>query len=191
MPGVTLHDLIEALANSVTEAQDRVERFQISNLRRYFDENDRPIRVEVRVPSLRPGAEPGDEDVIAVPLLAVVGTARLAIKDVEISMDVDIGELTALEDSEKPAPPAGEADKQRSTAAQPLWGALVRRKAVTVDVQSPRGRDRPAMARVSLRVESQEPTEGLARLLLILNQRIGAIGSSGAGKDNDGNPKKS
>jgi len=32
------------------------------------------------------------------------------------------------------------------------------------------------MAKVTLRVESQEPTEGLARLLLLLNQRIGPIG---------------
>lgn len=191
MPGVTLHDLIEALANSVTEAQDRVERFQIANLRRYFDENERPIRVEVRVQSMRPGAAPGEEDIISVPLLAVVGMARLAIKDVDISMEIDIGDLTSLENPEESAPPAGDAGKKPSTGAEQLWGASVRRKAVTVDVHSPRGRDRPAMAKVALRVESQEPTEGFARLLLMLNQRIGPIGAPVVGEGGDGNPKKS
>lgn len=187
MPGVSLHDLIEALANSVTEAQDRVERFQISNLGRYFDENKRPVRVEMRVPSLRPNAEPGEEDIIAAPLLALVGMVRLAIKDVEMSMEVDIGDLSTIGEtsSEKPGSADVEGAKQESRA-ETGWGAQPPRKGITVDVQSPASRDRPAMAKVSLRVESQEPTEGLARVLMMLNQRIGPIGPVATDKPDNG-----
>jgi hypothetical protein len=188
VPGVSLHDLIEALANSVTEAQDRVERFQIANLSRYFDENQRPVRVEMRVPSLRPSAVAGEEDVVSVPLLALVGTVRLAIKDVEISMEVDVGDLTSLDAGEQSG---GATERPHKSPPPPAekswgWGAPFRRKGLTVDVQSPRSKDQPAMAKVTLRVASQEPTEGLARLLLLLNQRIGPIGerpgSNGAGE---------
>jgi hypothetical protein len=188
VPGVSLHDLIEALANSVTEAQDRVERFQIANLSRYFDENQRPVRVEMRVPSLRPSAAAGEEDVVTVPLLALVGTVRLAIKDVEISMEVDIGDLTSLDGREQSGSAAERADKGTLPPTEKSWGwgTPFRRKGLTVDVQSPRSKDQPAMAKVTLRVASQEPTEGLARLLLLLNQRIGPIGdrasSNGAGE---------
>jgi len=174
--GVTLHDLIEALANAVTEAQDKIERFQISNISRYFDENHRPVSVEVRVPSLSPYVEEGTEDILRIPLLALVGSVRLAIKDVEISMEIDLGDLTTVELPTPPAAPAGQAGAPPTPPGAPAagWGPQEPRRAVIVDVRSPRVREH-AMAKVVLRVESQEPTEGLARLMLDLNQRIGRI----------------
>jgi Protein of unknown function (DUF2589) len=193
VPGVSLHDLIEALANSVTQAQDRVERFQIANLGRYFDENQRPVRVEVRVPSLRPSAVPGEEDIINVPLLALIGSVRLAIKDVDISMEVDIGDLTPVDSG--PAEGTGqpgaahESEKDQPSRARWNWGVSPFKKGVTVDVHSPRTRDQSAMAKVTLRVHSQEPTEGLARLLLMLNQRIGPVGAD-ATTDGTANGRK-
>jgi Protein of unknown function (DUF2589) len=182
VPGVSLHDLIEALANSVTAAQDRVERFQIANLSRYFDENQRPVRVEVRVPSLRPSAEPGDEDVLSVPLLALIGSVRLGIREVDISMEVDLGDLNSLDTkgSGEATATARETSKQSATS-DGGWGAAPLCKGVSVDVHSPHSKDQPAMAKVTLKVQSSEPTEGLARLLLMLNQRISPIGGDGAG----------
>jgi Protein of unknown function (DUF2589) len=181
---VSLHDLIEALANSVAQAQDQIERFQIANLSRYFDGNHRPVRVEVRVPSLRPSARSGDEDIISVPLLALIGSVRLAIKDVDIAMEVDVGELrseaedTPPDGSASKAGPgvASDSDKGTGSGTENDWGDRPRLKALTVDVHSPRAKDQPAMAKVTLRVQSQEPTEGLSRLMLLLNQRIGPIG---------------
>ena len=195
MPGVSLHDLIEALANSVAQAQDQIERFQIANLSRYFDENHRPVRVEVRVPSLRPSARSGDEDIISVPLLALIGSVRLAIKDVDIAMEVDIGELRseAVDDpadttgSKAGAGVGGNANKGAGSGSESDWGNRPRLKALTVDVHSPRAKDQPAMAKVTLRVQSQEATEGLSRLMLLLNQRIGPIGlNAGEGGEVDG-----
>jgi Protein of unknown function (DUF2589) len=194
VPGVSLHDLIEALANSVAQAQDQIERFQIANLSRYFDENHRPVRVEVRVPSLRPSARPGDEDVISVPLLALIGSVRLAIKDVDIAMEVDIGELNGEQDAASAAETGlvaaapNSAEKSSPSPTDKDWGARPRTKALTVDVHSPRAKDQPAMAKVTLRVQSQEVTEGLARLLLLLNQRIGPIGLDGG--EGTGDSKK-
>ena len=188
MAGVSLHDLIEALANSVAQAQDQVERFQIANLSRYFDENHRPVRVEVRVASLRPSAQPGDEDIISVPLLALIGSVRLAIKDVDIAMEVDIGELGTEQDDNSAGPgPASAGVASTHSPAGKGWGARPSVKTLNVDVHAPRVKDQPAMAKVTLRVQSQEMTEGLARLLQILNQRIGPIGLDNgeeAGVDN-------
>src|SRR5476649_2349091 len=90
---VDLKDLIEALAGAVIEAQDRIEQHQISNLGSYFDSDNRPRSVTIRLPSLSPDADPGDEDLYRAPLLPLVACNPLKIKDVEITFDVDLGTL--------------------------------------------------------------------------------------------------
>lgn len=178
--GVTLHDLIEAIAGAVIGAQDRIERYQISNLRSFFDENNRPVGVEVRMPKV--GGGDGEETNIRVPLLALIGAARLSIKDVEVSMDIEIGDLTTTPSESGGAgqaaspPPAG----QDQGAQESGWGRPGAQKAVVLDVHAPRSRDRPATAKVVMRVESHDPPEGLARLMVELNKRIGIpIGGEG------------
>ncbi|MFP4462126.1 MAG: DUF2589 domain-containing protein, partial [Thermotogota bacterium] len=84
----TLHDLIEALAGSVIEAQDRIEKHQYSNIKRYFDDNGRPRSFEIRLPSIDPNAKPNDEDCYRVPILPLVPLNPLKIKDIELSFDV-------------------------------------------------------------------------------------------------------
>ena len=170
---VTLHDLIEALANAVVEAQDQVERYQTSNIRRYFDENDRPRRIDIAGPSIRPDAEPGEEDLLVVPLLALVSATRLAIKDVEISMEVRLGSLTQLAGGASAPLEAGTETGPPTTAEAAGWTERRSDKAVALDLGVPRTRDAGPLAKVTLRVEAQEPTEGMARLLMELNKRIG------------------
>ncbi|MGH7122522.1 MAG: DUF2589 domain-containing protein [Acetobacteraceae bacterium] len=176
--GVTLHDLIEAIAGAVIGAQDKVERYQISNIRRFFDDNNRPVGVEVRMPKL--GGADGEEVSIRVPLLALVGATRLSIKDVEISMDIEIGELTTAPTESAPsgqpaAPPPGQDQGAQASG----WERPATQKVVVLDVHAPRSRERPATAKVVLRVESHDPPEGVARLMIELNKRIGIpIGGS-------------
>src|SRR5262245_53174378 len=86
--------LVEAIARSVAQAQDEVERHQVRNLLDYFDKDGRPRGIEFRVPSRRSDAKPGDEDFYSVPLLALVSINVLKIKDVDIRFSVDLGELT-------------------------------------------------------------------------------------------------
>ena len=51
---IPLNDLIEALAGAVIEAQDNIEQHQISNLLGYFDSQNRPKSLVVRMPSIHP-----------------------------------------------------------------------------------------------------------------------------------------
>ena len=103
MAGLTLHDLIEALSNAVIQAQDRVEKSQIRNIRQFFDQDYRPLSVRLRVPSIRPTAEEGDEEIVDVPLITLISHSQLSIETFNITLDVDLGELTDAAEEEKPA----------------------------------------------------------------------------------------
>jgi hypothetical protein len=149
---VSLNDLIEALANAVIEAQDRIEQYQISNIRRYFDSDNRPVSVHLRMPSLDPKAEEGAETVHRVPLLALVSNNPLKIKDVEISFDADISDFNELETEEEP----------KETKE---WKGKGTGKAVKIDMGSGLLGKNKKTAHVVLRVEGGEPNEGMARLI--------------------------
>ena len=90
---VDLKELIEALAGAVIDAQDRIEQHQIAKLGQYFDEDNRPRTVVMRLPSMQPDAEPGTEDLYRAPLLGLVPANALKIKDVEMRFDVDTKEF--------------------------------------------------------------------------------------------------
>tara|TARA_R110002167_G_scaffold96911_3_gene256312 strand:+ start:31 stop:582 length:552 start_codon:yes stop_codon:yes gene_type:complete len=170
--GVTLHDLIEALANAVIEAQDRIERHQTANISRYFTERGRPIGVDIVVPSIRPDAEDGEEDLLRVPMLSLVNATRLSIKDVEVSMEVTLGSLAALKD--EATEPAENTQTEQATEANEVdWKGRRPEKAVALDLGATKTKDTGPVAKITLRVESQEQTEGMARLLQELNKRIG------------------
>lgn len=162
---VSLNALIEALANAVIEAQDRIEQHQISNIRRYFDRDNRPVSVFVRVPSVHPEAKvgsetaAGDDMMLRVPLLALVSSNPLKIKDVEISFDADIGDIAETAAAETPVE---RKDWEHKGAA----------KSVQVDVRSGFLWSGRKTAHIVLRVEGAEPTEGMSRLMQHLTKLI-------------------
>lgn len=159
---IQLHDLIEALAGAVIEAQDSIEQHQISNLLGYFDKDNRPKSLVVRVPSIQPQAEEGAEDLYRAPLLPLVSTNMLKIKDVEVTFDVDLGQLM-----EAPA-----ADPK--TAPADGRGQEAPRKNLLVDLAGSK-QDKGGSIHVVLRVESSEPTDGAARLMNHLTQTQGVF----------------
>jgi len=157
---IQLNDLIEALAGAVIEAQDSIERHQLSNLMGYFDKNNRPRNLEVRLPSIQPKAEEGAEDFYRAPLLPLVSSNMLKIKDVEVTFDVDLGQLTEKpdEDARKAIPGWEEKDKPS--------------KSLCVDMAVGK-EDKGGSIHVVLRVESSEPTDGVTRLMNRLTQTQG------------------
>jgi hypothetical protein len=156
---VSLNDLIESMANAVIEAQDRIEQHQIANIRRYFDSDNRPVSVHLRMPSLHPDAGEDDVEKLRVPLLALVSSNQLKIKEVEISFDAEIGEFE-------------DGDEEEDPAKSKQWHEKGAIKAVKVDMRSGvLKRDRKS-AHVVLKVEGGEPTEGMARLIHELNKFI-------------------
>jgi hypothetical protein len=175
MAGQTsLNDLIEALAGAVIEAQDRIEQHQMANLGAYFDENHRPKSVLIRLPSQHPQAGEDDEDIYRAPLLPLVSTNVLRIKDVEISFDAQLGDL-----SDEPAPADASSAEPTSSTSPPTSGWLAKaptgKSKVRVDTSASGKSQRQSAVHVVLRVEGTEPTDGAARLINHLAQTQGVF----------------
>lgn len=156
---IGLHHLVESIAGSVIEAQEELEQYQLSSLRRYFDEDSRAKHVSMVVPSLTHG---NDKDInIQVPWLALIRPNQLAIKDIQIDMEVGLLEFNPQDD---------EADGERQDAVK-----LPSRKGsgtLHVDVAALPKSDKRNSAKIVLRVEGHEPSDGLARMVHELVKRI-------------------
>jgi len=175
---ITLDDLVEAIANAVIRAQDKVERHQTSLLRTYFDGDGRPLPVRLRVQSLRDNADECSEEELVAPLIALVGRTTLAIKELEVSTKVTLGDLANLAGAKAPETDSssqkGGSDTSATTTTDtpfpiPDQAPL---KAVQLDFGTTQRTPNMATAELRLKVVAQEPTEGMARLLIELNKRI-------------------
>jgi hypothetical protein len=168
MASLSLNHLIQAITGAITDAQDKIHRFQVATIGSYFDSNSRPVGVDIRLPSLSPSAEDGDERIVRVPLLSLVGPQLLSIKDVEISFDVNLTGVTDEEAPAVPAPPEGSLANDSSSD----WPEKAIHKVLGVDLGAPRTSDVLSAAHVTLRVECRPPTEGMARLIQHLDKQI-------------------
>lgn len=168
MANQSLHLLIQSIAGAVAEAQDQIQRFQVSTVRQYFDEDSRPVSIDVRLPSSSPDASAGEERLLRVPLLSLVGLRLLAVKDMEISFDVglcaDHGEASCA----SPAMPAATGPTPEHAAAWPTAAHTP----LNVDLGVRRNGEGGPLAHVTLRVETQPCSEGMARLVQNLEQLI-------------------
>jgi hypothetical protein len=159
---VTFHTLIKGLAGAVIDAQDSIEKHQISNLRSYFDKYNRPISVDIRLPSMHPEAAINDEVMYRAPLLPLVSTNTLKIREVEISFDAELTELV------------DEGDATQENYEQTLWEKSPFRRQLAMNAGAGRG---VGNVHVKLRVEGAEPTDGAARLINHLAQGQGVYKS--------------
>jgi len=157
MANIPLNDLIEALAGAVIEAQDSVEQHQLQNLMRYFGRDRRPKSLVMRVPSVRPDAEAGECDMYRAPLLPLMSMNMLKIKDVEISFDVNLGQMAD----------SSTTNDQAGKGKQPP-------QSVSVDIDGGET-GKSGNVHVVLRVEGSEPSDGAARLMNHLVQTQGVF----------------
>ncbi|WP_196140706.1 DUF2589 domain-containing protein [Aliikangiella sp. G2MR2-5] len=160
---ITLDDLIGALAGSVIEAQDRIDQHQIAKIGQYFDqESNRPKMVNIKLPDVSHEAGEYDELDISLPLLSLVGNNFLDIKEMEVEFEVDLTNLGATEATKKPV---------RTSSFTPAgdWHEMNKADAIGVDFDSA---SQNKMARLSVKVEAKEPTEGMSRLMQLLNKLI-------------------
>ncbi len=157
---VGLPHLVEALANSVVEAQDRIEQHQLALLRNYFDRDHRPKSAFMRLRSL---SHQSDEDVqLSVPWLSLVKPNLLKIKDVQVEFEVGLTDFVAP----PPAAPQAAANPDEPYPERPAAGTL------QVDVGARPRAAGGATAKILMRVEAQEPTEGMSRMVGELVKRI-------------------
>ncbi len=162
---ITLDDLVEAIASAVIHAQDRVEHYQTSILKTYFNKDGRPNYIKLILPSLQ---EKADEELWA-PELALVGRTTLAIKEIEVSTTVTLGDLSEFATRERTDTPEDQGAEKREAR---------KAKAVRLDLGATAQAPTAATASLKLKVAAQEPTEGMARLMVELNKRIRAYPSS-------------
>jgi len=164
-----LPGLVEAMAGAVIDAQERIEKRQLAHLGEYFDEHNRPKSIVIRMPSMKPDATEDDEDLYRAPLLPLVSTNLLRIRDVEISFDADLGSLA------EPGPddPPGNGTVGRKWP----WGRRDGKKGpvVQVDTSIKAGKGKSGTVHVVLRLEGVEPSEGAARLMNHLAQTQGVF----------------
>lgn len=165
---ITLKDLLEALASAVIGAQDRIERHQIAALGSYFDSDNRPKSVLMRLPSLHPGAEEGDEDYYRAPLLALTPTNPLRIREVEIDFDVQLGEIG---EEETTVPAEDEGDNETTNG----WRPGAPRKTVQIDMRAPTKGTATSAVHVRVKVENTDITAGVAKLTNHLSQTQGVF----------------
>lgn len=177
---ISLEALIQGIAGAVVDAQDQIEQHQIANLGGYFDGDNRPKSLLLRLPAMAPDAAPGDEDFYRAPLLSLVPTNQLRIKDVKISFDTNLGEITQAPVPAGPQGQSGMPDGNSTTGNSATTDDWMRdddtsRTTINVDPQAgPSGREFGAV-RVVMRVESCEPPEGAARLINHLAQTQGVV----------------
>ena len=163
----SLENLIEGLAGAVVEAQRRIVNHQIDNFLSFFDEDKRPKKLDILVPSLHPEAE-GKDVRYRVPLLPLVASSLLRIKEVEISFDTD---LLGISDQE-----SKRSDNEGGSLLDAEGSAPKKLKSVNLEI---RGggvfRKKAGTAHVVMKVEGREISEGMARLVDRLIQVQGDI----------------
>ncbi len=88
---VGLHQLVGAVAGAIVDAQGLVEQRYIEQVSSYFDSQGNPLCLAVKMP--RPGSAASDDMQLGVPLLSLVESSMLAIKDLKIELDVELGAI--------------------------------------------------------------------------------------------------
>jgi hypothetical protein len=170
---LTLKDLLEALSGAVIGAQDRIEQHQLSNLSGYFDEDNRPHSVLVRIPSMRPGAQEGEEDFYRAPLLSLVPANPLQIREVDIEFDVELGEL-----GDEPGDESAQDSTNENAGVNTPWRGGTPRKTVQIDAHSGRGKSAGSV-HLKVKVQSAETSSGMAKLTNQLAQTQGVVKAAG------------
>jgi hypothetical protein len=153
---VTLERLVHAIVTSVIQAQHLVETAQLSNLRAYFDSNDKPITMDIKLPTLDGKSE--DFDIYQVPVVSLVSHGSLVINEANLKMDVELGGVQ--QDYREPGtyPTVAELARGQDRPVMPKLlvdpesGGISKKKGGSV-------------AQVSLKLVSAETTEGLASVL--------------------------
>lgn len=181
---VGLKDLIGSVAGAIVDAQGLVESRYIALVRRYFDGDGLPVTMGVKLPNPAGAASP--PVAVAVPLLSLVECNMLAIRDMTIELDVELGDLDdggPVAASAIGAPmgaPVGVPALGPQAAAATIdddmphsAAALLSRPAQDLNVGiGARAADGGPVAKLSIRVKARPPSDALLRLVTQLNKMV-------------------
>lgn len=80
----TLGTLMEALQQAVDRAQEQLQSYQLRMLSEYFDTDNQPFYVKLRLPRLPEGGGPLEHTEVEVPRLSLVQMGTISLDEVEM-----------------------------------------------------------------------------------------------------------
>lgn len=162
---IPFNQLVSAIACAVVDAQHQVRQAHISELYNHFKDGS-PVSVELQIPRASPETGLQTPIKVRVPLITLINPSQLSIQEMQITMQVDMNEITrtALEEEKS--------DRSiKKTSAQPYeWKSSEYQTLITTSTIKGKQPSDVGMAQVTLKVTAEEIPEGLARLLDHLNK---------------------
>ena len=139
----SLENVFQGIYKSIVEAQNTVEQHTVSEIKKdYFDKDGKPYMVAVQLPS----GTNGEMKTVNIPVITLVPHNGMAIKEVEIEMEVGLseGELEEIND--------GDATHKKPSRIKQFLTDLSRRNKGS------------KMAKIKVKFNGQDAPEGLARI---------------------------
>ena len=139
----SLDNVFQGIYKSIVEAQNTVEQHTVGEIKKdYFDKDGNPYMIKVQLPH---GADGGMKEV-NIPVITLVPHNGMAIKEVEIEMEVGLseGELEEIND--------GDATHKKPSRIKRFLTDLSRRN---------KGQE---MAKIKVKFHGQDAPEGIARI---------------------------
>ena len=182
--GFTVNELLQALQFAIMEAQEIAEDQHARQIAEYFDEDGAPITIPLKMPNPHPRVGEEDTDgniipdhvVLEVPKITLVPQNSLVIKELEMNMEVPIGNMLVEKE------PWHEDEVKEFTVSDEEWDSqkvknrLSRRRSKRSMVNEEIKRlqitgkgsffstKNKQTAKLRIRFEGQEPPEVVARI---------------------------
>ena len=141
--GNSLDNVFQGIYKSIVEAQNTIEQHCVGEIKKdYFDEDGKPYMVAVQLPS----GTNGEMKTVNIPVVTLVPHNGMAIKEVEIEMEVALseGETEELNNSDT--------TNKNPSKIKRFFTDLSRRNKGS------------KMAKIKVKFNGQEAPEGLARI---------------------------
>ena len=116
-----------------------------------------PKTVYISHQSVRPSAKVGDLDTVRVPLITLVKPVQHSIEEMNVSMNVEFGEITEIRRKT--------AGRQVRPEKNDSWAVNEEKTSINVSTSSNKHSDAVGVAHVTIKVKADEVQEGLARLI--------------------------
>ena len=139
----SLDNVFQGIYKSIVEAQNTVEQHYVGEVKKdYFDKDGKPYMIEVQLPH----GTGGELQTINIPVITLVPHNGMAIKEVEIEMEVALseGELEEIND--------GDVTHKKPSRIKRFLTDLSRRNKGA------------KMAKIKVKFHGQDAPEGIARI---------------------------
>ena len=141
--GNSLDNVFQGIYKSIVEAQNTIEQHYIGEIKEdYFDKDGKPYMIDVQLPH----GTGGEMRTINIPVITLVPHNGMAIKEVEVEMEV------ALSHGESEEINKGDATKKKPSKIKKFITDLSRRNKGS------------KMAKIKVKFHGQDAPEGIARI---------------------------